>query len=181
MALELFRPFVVSEILKQGLAHNIRSANRFIEERTPEVLGILEEVIKDKRVLLNRAPTLHRLSVQAFRPFLTEGLAIKIPPLVCTAFNADFDGDQMAIHLPLWTCAQKEAREIMSAARGILKPASGELIASPTQDIVMGIYYLTRDTFHPEAPRRVTGHQRSAYRPRPRRHLAPQTAHRGRP
>ena len=101
MALELFRPFVISEIIKQGLAHNIRSAGRFIEEHLPEVLAILEEVIKGKRVLLNRAPTLHRLSVQAFKPMLIEGLAMKIPPLVCPAFNADFDGDQMAIHLPL--------------------------------------------------------------------------------
>ena len=153
MALELFRPFVVSEILKRGLAHNIRSANRFIEDRTPEVLAILEEVMQGKRVLLNRAPTLHRLSVQAFRPFLTEGLALKIPPLVCTAFNADFDGDQMAVHLPLSDRAQKEAREIMSAGRALLKPASGELVASPTNDMVIGIYYLTRDTFHP-APAR---------------------------
>jgi DNA-directed RNA polymerase beta' subunit len=153
MALELFRPFVISEILKQGLAHNIRSANRFIEERTPEVLAILEEVIKDKRVLLNRAPTLHRLSVQAFRPFLTEGLALKIPPLVCPAFNADFDGDQMAVHLPLSDKAQKEAREIMSAGKGLLKPASGELVASPTQDVVLGIYYLTRDDITPKEPK----------------------------
>jgi DNA-directed RNA polymerase beta' subunit len=157
MALELFRPFVICEILKRGLAHNIRSANRFIEEQGPRVLGILEEVIKDKRVLLNRAPTLHRLSVQAFRPFLTEGLALKIPPLVCTAFNADFDGDQMAVHLPLSDRAQQEAREIMSASKGLLKPASGELVASPTNDIVMGIYYLTRSTFHPAAVRPMTG------------------------
>ena len=158
MALELFRPFVISEILKQGLAHNIRSANRFIEERTPEVLGILEEVIKDKRVLLNRAPTLHRLSVQAFRPFLTEGLALKIPPLVCPAFNADFDGDQMAVHLPLSERAQTEARDIMSAGRGLLKPASGELVASPTQDIVLGIYYLTRDDINPKGePKAMMG------------------------
>jgi DNA-directed RNA polymerase beta' subunit len=143
MALELFRPFVISEIIKQGLAHNMRSAGHFIEERVPEVLAILEEVIKTKHVLLNRAPTLHRLSVQAFRPFLVEGLAIKIPPLVCAAFNADFDGDQMAVHLPLSDAAQKEAAEIMSAGRGILKPATGELVAAPTKDIVLGVYYLT--------------------------------------
>jgi DNA-directed RNA polymerase subunit beta' len=110
MALELFRPFVISEVIKQGLAHNIRSASRFMEEHTPEVLAILEEIIKDKHVLLNRAPTLHRLSVQAFRPQLVEGLALKLPPLVCAAFNADFDGDQMAVHLPLSDAAQKEAR-----------------------------------------------------------------------
>ncbi len=157
MALELFRPFVISEILKRGLAHNIRSANRFIEERASDVLGILEEVIKGKYVLLNRAPTLHRLSVQAFRPFLTEGLALKIPPLVCPAFNADFDGDQMAVHLPLSDKAQKEAREIMSAARGLLKPASGELVASPTQDVVLGIYYLTRDDVNPGPAKPITG------------------------
>jgi DNA-directed RNA polymerase subunit beta' len=155
MALELFRPFVIGEILKRGLAHNIRSANRFIEERSPEVLGILEEIIKGKRVLLNRAPTLHRLSVQAFRPFLTEGLALKIPPLVCTAFNADFDGDQMAVHLPLSDRAQKEAAEIMSASKGLLKPASGELVASPTNDMVIGIYYLTRDEFVPPPVRQM--------------------------
>ena len=125
MALELFRPFVISEIIKQGLAHNIRSASRFIEEHTPEVLAILEEIIKDKHVLLNRAPTLHRLSVQAFRPQLVEGLALKLPPLVCAAFNADFDGDQMAVHLPLSDAAQQEAREIMSAGRNLAEARDG--------------------------------------------------------
>ncbi|MGC9598788.1 MAG: DNA-directed RNA polymerase subunit beta [Minisyncoccia bacterium] len=156
MALELFRPFVLSEIIKRGLAHNIRSASRYIEEHTSEVLGILEEIIKDKRVLLNRAPTLHRLSVQAFRPLLVEGLAIKIPPLVCTAFNADFDGDQMAVHLPLSDLAQKEAVEIMSAGKGLLKPATGELIAAPTKDIVLGVYYLTRPSSQHAAPKPMT-------------------------
>ncbi|HVO28591.1 MAG TPA: DNA-directed RNA polymerase subunit beta', partial [Candidatus Paceibacterota bacterium] len=144
MALELFRPFVVSEIIRRGLSHNIRSAGRYIEEHTPEVLAILEEIIKDKRVLLNRAPTLHRLSVQAFRPILIEGLAVKLPPLVCAAFNADFDGDQMAIHLPLSDQAQKEAEEIMSAGKNLLKPATGDLIVGPWNDIVLGLYYLTR-------------------------------------
>ncbi len=144
MALELFRPFVLSEIIKRGLAHNIRSGSRFIEEGSDEVWAILEELIKDRRVLLNRAPTLHRLSVQAFKPILVEGLAIQIPPLVCVAFNADFDGDQMAVHLPLSSQAQKEAREIMASGQNLLKPATGELITSPTQDIVLGIYYLTR-------------------------------------
>jgi len=157
MALELFRPFVISEIIKRGLAHNIRSASRFMEEHTPEVLGILEEIIKDKHVLLNRAPTLHRLSVQAFRPQLVEGLALKIPPLVCAAFNADFDGDQMAVHLPLSVEAQKEAAEIMSAGRGLLKPATGELIAAPSKDIVLGIYYITRADAKGGAPKPVTG------------------------
>ncbi len=144
MALELFRPFVVSEIIKRGLAHNIRSASRFIEEHTSEVLAILEEVMQGKHVLLNRAPTLHRLSVQAFRPQLVEGLALKIPPLVCPAFNADFDGDQMAVHLPLSEPAQKEAEEIMSAGRNLLKPATGDLITAPINDVVLGSYYLTR-------------------------------------
>ncbi len=156
MALELFRPFVVSEIIKRGLAHNIRSASRYMDEHTPEVLGILEEVIKDKHVLLNRAPTLHRLSVQAFRPQLVEGLAIKIPPLVCAAFNADFDGDQMAVHLPLSEPAQKEAAEIMSAGKGLLKPATGELIAAPSKDVVLGIYYITRADAKETAPKPVT-------------------------
>ncbi|HVN26030.1 MAG TPA: DNA-directed RNA polymerase subunit beta' [Candidatus Paceibacterota bacterium] len=144
MALELFRPFVISEIIKRGLAHNIRSASRFMEEHTSEVLAILEEVMQGKRVLLNRAPTLHRLSVQAFRPQLVEGLAIKLPPLVCAAFNADFDGDQMAVHLPLSEPAQKEAEEIMSAGKNLLKPATGDLIPGPWNDVVLGCYYLTR-------------------------------------
>jgi DNA-directed RNA polymerase beta' subunit len=150
MALELFRPFVISEILKRGLAHNIRSAGRFIEEHLPEVLAILEEVIKGKRVLLNRAPTLHRLSVQAFRPILIEGLALKIPPLVCPAFNADFDGDQMAIHLPLGAAAQGEAEHIMASGKNLLKPANGDLVAAPMNDIVLGIYFITRKD---EAPK----------------------------
>ncbi|MBU6142233.1 DNA-directed RNA polymerase subunit beta, partial [Patescibacteria group bacterium] len=157
MALELFRPFVISEIIKRGLAHNIRSASRYMDEHVPDVLGILEEIIKDKRVLLNRAPTLHRLSVQAFRPQLVEGLAVKIPPLVCAAFNADFDGDQMAVHLPLSETAQKEAAEIMSAGKGLLKPATGELIAAPSKDVVLGIYYITRSDAKESAPRPVTG------------------------
>ncbi len=144
MALELFRPFVISEIIKRGLAHNMRSASRFMEEHTSEVLAIVEEIIKDKHVLLNRAPTLHRLSVQAFRPQLVEGLAIKLPPLVCAAFNADFDGDQMAVHLPLSDAAQQEAREIMSAGKNLLKPATGDLIPGPWNDIVLGSYYITR-------------------------------------
>jgi DNA-directed RNA polymerase beta' subunit len=144
MALELFRPFVVSEIIRRGLSHNIRSAGRYIEEHTPEVLAILEEVMQGKRVLLNRAPTLHRLSVQAFKPMLIEGLALKIPPLVCPAFNADFDGDQMAVHLPLSDAAQKEAEEIMASGKNLLKPATGDLITAPINDVVLGCYYLTR-------------------------------------
>ncbi len=143
MALELFKPFVISKIIERGLAHNIRNSNRLIEQAPPEIWAILEEVIKDRKVLLNRAPTLHRLGVQAFKPVLIEDLAIRIPPLVCTAFNADFDGDQMAVHLPLSDEAQKEATEIMLSSRNLLKPATGEPIVSPTKDIILGIYYMT--------------------------------------
>ncbi len=144
MALELFRPFVISEVIKRGIANNIRSANRVIEQASDEIWAILEEIIKDRHVLLNRAPTLHRLSVQAFRPLLVEGLAIQIPPLVCMAFNADFDGDQMAVHLPLSDEAQREAKEIMASHHNLLKPATGDLITAPTQDVVLGIYYITQ-------------------------------------
>jgi DNA-directed RNA polymerase subunit beta' len=149
MALELFRPFVINKVIERSLAHNIKNANRFIDQGSDEVWAILEEVIADKKVLLNRAPTLHRLSIQAFKPILIEGLAVRIPPLVCTAFNADFDGDQMAVHLPLSEEAQYEAREIMLSTVNLLKPASGQPIVSPTQDIVLGCYCLTR--LKPEA------------------------------
>ncbi|MEK9154559.1 MAG: DNA-directed RNA polymerase subunit beta' [Patescibacteria group bacterium] len=144
MALELFRPFVISKIIQRGLAYNIRNANRLIEQATPEIWGILEEVIEKKKVLLNRAPTLHRLGIQAFKPILIEDLAIRIPPMVCAAFNADFDGDQMAVHLPLSDEAQHEATERMLASNNILKPSTGDPIAQPTQDIVLGCYYLTK-------------------------------------
>ena len=144
MALELFKPFVINKIIELGLAHNIRNSNRLIEEAPPEVWAILEEVIKDKYVLLNRAPTLHRLGIQAFRPVLIEDLCIRIPPMVCTAFNADFDGDQMAVHLPLSQEAQNEASGLMLSSIGLIKPATGEPIAIPTQDIVLGCYYLTK-------------------------------------
>jgi DNA-directed RNA polymerase subunit beta' len=144
MALELFKPFVISEIIKKGMAYNIRNANRLIDAATPEIWAILEEVIKDKKVLLNRAPTLHRLGIQAFKPALIEGLAIRIPPMVCAAFNADFDGDQMAVHLPLSEEAQNEASDLMLASRNILKPATGDPVTQPTQDIVLGCYYLTK-------------------------------------
>ena len=143
MALELFKPFVISRIISDGLAHTIKNATRLIEQAPAEVWAILEEVIKDKKVLLNRAPTLHRLGIQAFKPVLHEELAIKIPPMVCSAFNADFDGDQMAVHLPLSDEAQKEATELMLASRNILKPADGAPVASPSLDIVLGCYYLT--------------------------------------
>ncbi len=144
MALEMFKPFVINKIIERGLAHNIRNSNRLIETATPEVWAILEEVIGDKKVLLNRAPTLHRLGIQAFQPLLTEDLAIRIPPMVCTAFNADFDGDQMAVHLPLTDEAQKEATNLMLSSVNLLRPANGEPIMVPTQDIVLGCYYLTR-------------------------------------
>jgi len=144
MALELFRPFVINKVIERGLAYNIRNSNRLIDQTPPEIWEILEEVIADKKVLLNRAPTLHRLSIQAFKPTLVEDLAIQIPPMVCSAFNADFDGDQMAVHLPLSDEAQFEASNLMISNHNLLKPASGEAIAVPTQDIVLGIHYLTR-------------------------------------
>ncbi len=145
MALELFKPFVMSRLIEQELAHNVKSAGRMIERATTEVWDALEEIIKEKYVLLNRAPTLHRLGIQAFRPILIEGKAIQLHPLVCTAFNADFDGDQMAIHVPLSAAAQNEARTIMLASRNLLKPADGAAVVNPSQDIVLGCYFLTYD------------------------------------
>lgn len=145
MALELFRPFIIAKLLERELAYNIRGAGRLIEEATPEVWGILEEVTKDKHVLLNRAPTLHRLGIQAFRPVLIEGNAIRIHPLVCPAFNADFDGDQMAVHVPLSKEAQLEAASFMSSNKNILKPGNGEPVVAMTQDIVLGCYWMTKE------------------------------------
>ena len=144
MALELFKPFVVHRLIHSGLAHNIKSAGRLIEQQIPEVWQALEDAIKDKLVLLNRAPTLHRLSVQAFKPSLIEGKAITIPALPISAFNADFDGDQMAVHLPLTNEAQKEARDLMLSSHGILKPSNGEPVAAPSKDIVFGCFYLSQ-------------------------------------
>lgn len=144
MALELFKPFVMSEIIKQELAHNVRSASRFIESNAPEVWDILEALTKTRRVLLNRAPTLHRLGIQAFKPQLVEGKAIQLHPLVCAAFNADFDGDQMAVHLPLTEQAKWEAENLMAAEKNILKPATGSPVATPQQDIALGVYYITK-------------------------------------
>ncbi len=144
MALELFRPFVIQGLLAKEIAYNIRGAGKLIEEGIPEVWAILEDVIKDKHVFLNRAPTLHRQSIQAFRPVLVEGLAIQLHPLVCEAFNADFDGDQMAVHVPLTPEAQLEAKEIMSARKNILKPGSGEVTTNARQDMVLGIYWMTK-------------------------------------
>lgn len=144
MALELFKPFVVKKILENELAYNVRGAIRLIDEKTDEVWAILEEIIKDKKVLLNRAPTLHRLGIQAFEPVLIEDEAIRIHPLVCSAFNADFDGDQMAVHLPLSEEAQREAKDIMFSSHNLLKPATGMPIVSPSQDITLGCYWLTK-------------------------------------
>ncbi len=144
MALELFRPFVISKILERELAYNIRGAGKLIEEGAPEVWAILEGVIKNKYVLLNRAPTLHRLGIQAFQPVLIEGNAIQIHPLVCTAFNADFDGDQMAVHVPLGPEAQQEAHELMAANNNLLLPGSGNPVVTPKLDIVLGCYWMTK-------------------------------------
>ena len=143
MALELFKPFVMKELVEKGLAHNIKSAKRKIERVSPEIWDVLEEVIKEHPVLLNRAPTLHRLGIQAFEPTLVEGKAIRLHPLVCTAYNADFDGDQMAVHVPLSSEAQAEARLLMLAAQNILNPKDGKPVVTPSQDMVLGNYYLT--------------------------------------
>lgn len=145
MALELFKPFVMKKLVKEGHAHNIKSAKRMVERVRPEVWDVLEEVISEHPVLLNRAPTLHRLGIQAFEPILVEGRALQIHPLVCTAYNADFDGDQMAVHVPLSAEAQAEARLLMLSAHNILNPKDGRPVASPTQDMVLGSYYLTMD------------------------------------
>ncbi len=145
MALELFRPFVISKLIEQELAYNIRGANRLIEDGIPEVWAILEEVIKGKRVLLNRAPTLHRLGIQAFNPILIEGNAIQVHPLVCAAFNADFDGDQMAVYVPLSEAAQTEARDRMASEKNILKPQNGEpIVSAKLLDITLGCYWMTK-------------------------------------
>ena len=157
MALELFKPFVMRQLVEKGFAHNIKSAKRIVERVRPEVWDVLEEVIKDHPVLLNRAPTLHRLGIQAFMPVLVEGSAIQIHPLVCTAFNADFDGDQMAVHVPLSTAAQEEARTMMLSTANLLSPADGSPVVAPTQDMVLGCYYLTMDArgVDESNPRRV--------------------------
>ncbi|OPA73123.1 DNA-directed RNA polymerase subunit beta' [Paenibacillus selenitireducens] len=145
MALELFKPFVMKELVNKGLAHNIKSAKRKVERVSAEVWDVLEEVIKEHPVLLNRAPTLHRLGIQAFEPTLVEGRAIKLHPLVCTAYNADFDGDQMAVHVPLSAEAQAEARILMLASGNILNPKDGKPVVTPSQDMVLGSFYLTMD------------------------------------
>ena len=143
MALELFKPFVMKRLVDLSHAQNIKSAKRMVERARPVVWDVLEEVISEHPVLLNRAPTLHRLGIQAFEPQLVEGKAIQIHPLVCTAFNADFDGDQMAVHLPLSAEAQAEARVLMLSTNNILKPADGRPVTMPTQDMILGLYHLT--------------------------------------
>ena len=143
MALELFKPFVMHGLVARGLAHNIKSAKRIVERARPEVWDILDEIIKQRPVLLNRAPTLHRLGIQAFEPVLIDGSAIQIHPLVCTAFNADFDGDQMAVHVPLSRASVAEARQIMLSSQNLLYPSNGEPVVAPTLDIVLGCYYMT--------------------------------------
>ncbi len=150
MALELFKPFVMKRLVDEQLAQNIKSAKRMVERRRPQVWEVLEEVIQEHPVMLNRAPTLHRLGIQAFEPVLVEGKAIQIHPLVCTAFNADFDGDQMAVHLPLSAEAQAEARVLMLSANNVLSPAHGRPLVTPTQDMVIGIYYLSEEREFPE-------------------------------
>ena len=145
MALELFKPFVISRLINDGYVHNVKNAARLIERGTPEVWEILEDVTREAHVLLNRAPTLHRLGIQAFRPILIEGKAIQLHPLVCAAYNADFDGDQMAVHVPLSEKAKYEARELMASVHNLLKPASGEPLTAPRLDIVFGLFYLTNE------------------------------------
>ncbi len=145
MAIELFKPFVMKELVANGTAHNIKNAKKMVEKLQPEVWDVLEDVIKEHPVMLNRAPTLHRLGIQAFEPILVEGKAIKLHPLVCTAFNADFDGDQMAVHLPLSVEAQAECRFLLLSPNNLLKPSDGGPVAVPSQDMVLGIYYLTQE------------------------------------
>ena len=144
MALELFKPFIYNKLEERAFATTIKAAKRLVEIGSPEVWDILEEVTREHPVMLNRAPTLHRLGIQAFEPVLIEGKAIQLHPLVCQAYNADFDGDQMAVHVPLSIEAQVESRVLMMSTNNILSPAHGKPIIVPTQDIVLGLYYLTR-------------------------------------
>src|SRR5678809_290249 len=144
MALELFKPFIIHKLVEKGIAETVKRAKKIVERESPEVYEILEEIIQDHPVLLNRAPTLHRLGIQAFEPVLVEGKAIRIHPLVCAAFNADFDGDQMAVHVPLSFEAQLEARVLMLSSNNVLKPADGRPVAEPSQDIVLGCYFATK-------------------------------------
>ena len=145
MALELFKPHVIHGLVEKDIAHNIKAAKKLIDNQDPRVWDVVEEVIKEHPVMLNRAPTLHRLGIQAFEPKLIGGKAIRLHPLVCPAFNADFDGDQMAVHVPLSEEAQAEARLLMLGANNILHPKSGEPVVTPAQDMVIGNYYLTKE------------------------------------
>ena len=183
MALELFKPFIYNKLEERGLVATIKQAKEMVEQQKPEVWDILEEVIKEHPVLLNRAPTLHRLGIQAFEPMLVEGKAIRIHPLVCTAFNADFDGDQMAVHIPLSPEAQIEASVLMMSSNNILSPANGAPIAVPSQDVVLGCYYLTKSKVGREGRRpRVRSPGRRHAGPRVRRsrdaHADPAPLHR---
>ncbi len=144
MAVELFKPFIIHKLVEKGIAETVKRAKKIVERESPEVYEILEEIIQDHPVLLNRAPTLHRLGIQAFEPVLVEGKAIRIHPLVCAAFNADFDGDQMAVHVPLSFEAQLEARLLMISSNNVLKPSDGRPVAEPSQDMVLGSYFLTK-------------------------------------
>ena len=166
MAIELFKPFIISKLIEREIVHNVRSASRYIEAGHDEVWDILEEIIQGAYVMLNRAPTLHRLGIQAFRPILIEGLALQIHPLVCTAFNADFDGDQMAVHVPLTEEAIAEARDLMLASHNLLKPATGDPVVAPDKDIVWGAFYMTSLEREDEKPKRnfySTGEAKAAY------------------
>ena len=170
MALELFKPFIYNKLEEKGYVTTIKSAKKMVEKEGKDVWDILDDVIREHPVLLNRAPTLHRLGIQAFEPVLIEGKAIQLHPLVCVAYNADFDGDQMAVHVPLSVEAQVEARVLMMSTNNILSPASGKPIIVPTQDMVLGLYYMTREK--PLAKRRgqvVFQPRRGAHRLRPRR------------
>ena len=168
MALELFKPFIMARLVERKSVQNIKAAKKMVDSMIPEVWDVLEEVIQEHPVLLNRAPTLHRLGMQAFEPVLVEGKAIQVHPLVCPAFNADFDGDQMAVHLPLSAEAQAEARLLMLSSNNILSPAHGAPLATPTQDMVLGTYYLT---YGPE--RGGAGRARAPRRQWTRRRQAP--------
>ena len=144
MALELFKPYIYAGLIEREIAPNLRIAKKMVEELDPEIWGVLEDVVHGHPILLNRAPTLHRLGIQAFFPILVDGKAIKIHPLVCAAFNADFDGDQMAVHLPLSPMAQEEAKRLILSTNNVLSPANGKPIAVPSQDMVLGLHYLTK-------------------------------------
>ena len=160
MAVELFKPFIIHKLVEKGIAETVKRAKKIVERESPEVYEILEEIIQDHPVLLNRAPTLHRLGIQAFEPVLVEGKAIRIHPLVCAAFNADFDGDQMAVHVPLSFEAQLECRLLMISSNNILKPSDGRPVAEPSQDMVLGCYFLTKEPAELRGARRKAGARR---------------------